>query len=80
MVQLPFTITFIMDQKGFTEFDTFRSNQIREGMITRDEALGKLKYENQPRWQSLKEYAGLIGFSLDELISVVEGMRNSYAL
>ncbi|MEM9601086.1 MAG: hypothetical protein AAF926_08690, partial [Pseudomonadota bacterium] len=24
---------------GFTEFDTFRSNQIREGMITREEAL-----------------------------------------
>ena len=31
---------------GFTENDTFRSNQIREGLITRKEALRKLEIEN----------------------------------
>ena len=31
---------------GFTEHDTFRSNQIREGEITREQALKMLEDEN----------------------------------
>ena len=36
---------------GFTEHDTFRSNQIREGDISRDKALELVLDENRPRYQ-----------------------------
>jgi asparagine synthetase B (glutamine-hydrolysing) len=45
---------------GFTENDTFRSNQIREGVISRSEALRFITEENRPRLQSIKEYLDLI--------------------
>ena len=35
---------------GFTEYDTFRSNQIREGQLSRDEAITLVEEENQPRY------------------------------
>tara|TARA_A100001015_G_scaffold296605_1_gene377106 strand:- start:49 stop:720 length:672 start_codon:yes stop_codon:yes gene_type:complete len=35
---------------GFTEHDTFRSNQIREGDLTREEALAFIEDENLPRY------------------------------
>ncbi|MCB0317462.1 MAG: hypothetical protein KDD56_01810 [Bdellovibrionales bacterium] len=41
---------------GFTENDTFRSNQIREGLITRDEALQRIAIENKPRLESMHWY------------------------
>ena len=41
---------------GFSENDTFRSNQIREGMIDRQLALNLIYEENKPRYNSLKWY------------------------
>ena len=38
---------------GFSENDTFRSNQIRENLITREQALEKVYQENMPRWDSI---------------------------
>jgi hypothetical protein len=46
---------------GFTENDTFRSNQVREGMITRDEALARSHKENEPRYESMQWYCDIIG-------------------
>jgi glucosamine--fructose-6-phosphate aminotransferase (isomerizing) len=46
---------------GFTEFDTFRSNQIREGMIDRSRAFDLIKEENKPRVESFKWYCDTIG-------------------
>ncbi|MFT8258678.1 MAG: hypothetical protein ACMZI2_05050 [Candidatus Symbiodolus clandestinus] len=59
---------------GFSEFDTFRSNQIREGMLTRDQALQKVLLENQPRLSSLQWYFDTIGIPLHEAISKVNQM------
>ena len=59
---------------GFTENDTFRSNQIREGAITRERALELVAVENEPRWESLQWYAGTIGFSLDDALQVIAAM------
>jgi len=59
---------------GFTENDTFRSNQIREGAITREQALKLVEVENQPRWESLQWYASTIGFSLDDALQVIAAM------
>ena len=41
---------------GFTENDTFRSNQVRHGAISREEALSLTAEENKPRYQSIYEY------------------------
>ena len=53
---------------GFTENDFYRSNQIREGHITRDEALDKIHYENQPRFDLIKNYSDLIEVDYDFVI------------
>jgi hypothetical protein len=59
---------------GFTENDTFRSNQIRQGAIAREQALKLIEVENQPRWESLQWYAATIGFSLDDALQVIAAM------
>lgn len=59
---------------GFTENDTFRSHQIREGTIDRESALALVDKENQPRWSSMEWYAETIGFDLDRAIEVIEAM------
>jgi hypothetical protein len=41
---------------GFSEIDTFRSNQIREGMLNRNEALALAYEENKPRFDSIQWY------------------------
>jgi asparagine synthetase B (glutamine-hydrolysing) len=46
---------------GFSENDTFRSNQIREGMIDRSRAFDLIKEENKPRVESFKWYCDTIG-------------------
>jgi hypothetical protein len=56
---------------GFTEHDTFRSNQIREGDLTREEALEMVMEENRPRYPNIKWYLDTLGMDFKEVISVV---------
>lgn len=60
---------------GFSEHDTFRSNQIRAGIISRDQALELLMDENKPRYAAMKDYANLVGFSLDEALVVINNIK-----
>ena len=53
---------------GFSEFDSFRSNQIREGLITREEAIELLKDDNRLRIETLQDFSQLIGFNLEEVL------------
>jgi hypothetical protein len=57
-----------MTARGFSEFDTFRSNQIREGMITRENALQLIAVENRPRIESLRWYLETIGLDFNDTI------------
>lgn len=59
---------------GFTEHDTFRSNQIREGDLTRAEALALVEDENRPRYQSMRWYLDTLGMNFKEVTSVVNSM------
>lgn len=59
---------------GFTEHDTFRSNQIREGDLTRDEALAMVLDENMPRYPNIKWYLDAVGLDFREVISVVNSI------
>lgn len=65
---------------GFTENDCFRSNQILEGVITRERALEMAMEENKPRYESLKWYFDTIGVDLERAIKVVNSMPKLYPL
>jgi len=64
---------------GFTEHDTFRSNQIREGQLTRDRALELVKDENQPRYQNIRWYLDTLGMDFDEIIKIVNAIPKKYS-
>ena len=53
---------------GFSEIDTFRSNQIREGMLTREEGLKLIQEENRPRYESIKWYLEIVGLDFEDVI------------
>ncbi len=59
---------------GFTEHDTFRSNQIREGDISRDEALKLIKEENQPRYQNIRWYLDAVGLEFRKVVERVNSI------
>ena len=63
---------------GFTEYDTFRSNQIREGTLTREAAMKLVNAENQPRWKSIRDYAQMINVDFDHMIRTVDRIPKLY--
>lgn len=63
---------------GFSEFDTFRSNQIREGMITREEGLELSKTENFPRYDTMKWYFDIVNVDFEKVIKVVNKIPKLY--
>lgn len=63
---------------GFTEHDTFRSNQIREGEMTRSEALSLVKAENQPRYPNIKWYLDAVGLDYAPVIQTVNAIPRLY--
>lgn len=68
-----------MTVAGFSEHDTFRSNQVREGQIDRQTALDLVERDNQPRWKSIREYTQLINIDFDEAIRVIDRIPKLYA-
>jgi glucosamine--fructose-6-phosphate aminotransferase (isomerizing) len=63
---------------GFTEFDNFRSYQIREGKLTRDEALVLIKEENQPRFEAIEWYAEAVGIDINNAIRIINSAPTLY--
>lgn len=70
----PFYNYIYVTARGFSEFDTFRSNQIREGMIGRDQALAAVLAENRPRAESLRWYLQVIGLDFDLTIRRINSL------
>jgi hypothetical protein len=64
---------------GFTEHDTFRSNQVREGDITRAEALRLVEEENTPRYPNLKWYLDVVGVDFTGAIAAINSAPRLYA-
>ena len=65
---------------GFSEIDTFRSNQIREGMLTREEGLNLIGEENRPRYESIKWYLEIIGLDFENTIKAINNIPKLYQL
>jgi len=63
---------------GFTEHDTFRSNQIREGQITREEALELVEEENRPRYQNIRWYLDVLGMDYAKTIRIINAIPRMY--
>ena len=63
---------------GFTENDTFRSEQIRAGTMTRDRALTCITDENRPRWQSIQWYCDTIGIDTERTLKIINGIPRLY--
>jgi len=63
---------------GFSEFDTYRSQQVRAGLISRDEAMRLATTDNQPHIPTLREFAGQIGINLEEVLARIEGIPKLY--
>tara|TARA_Y100000816_G_C25951681_1_gene496471 strand:- start:184 stop:888 length:705 start_codon:yes stop_codon:yes gene_type:complete len=63
---------------GFSEYDNFRSNQIREGLITRDEAIKLCEEDNKTRYDTLKNFSDVIGFNLDDVLSKISCLPKLY--
>lgn len=59
---------------GFSEHDTFRSNQVREGDITREQALALVADENRPRYPNIKWYLDAVGLDFKEVIKVINNI------
>lgn len=70
----PFYNYIYLTARGFSEFDTFRSNQIREGQITRESALESVLAENRPRTESLRWYLETIGLDFNETIKRINSL------
>lgn len=67
-----------MTVAGFTEFDTFRSIQIREGQLDRARAYALIKEENKPRYESIEWYATTIGIDGNEVMRRINAMPKLY--
>ncbi len=63
---------------GFSEHETFRSNQIREGVITRDEALRLSERDNIPRLPSLRWYFDTMDVDLGAAVRALRGIQRRY--
>jgi asparagine synthetase B (glutamine-hydrolysing) len=63
---------------GFSEHETFRSNQIREGEISREKALELVALENIPRYEGIKWYLDAVGLDFQEVINVVNAIPKLY--
>jgi len=63
---------------GFSENDTFRSNQIREGMLDRETALQLCNEDNIARYETLRWYLEIVGLNFSEVITRVNAIPKLY--
>jgi glucosamine--fructose-6-phosphate aminotransferase (isomerizing) len=64
---------------GFSENDTFRSNQVRQGLISREEALEQAKIENRPRFESIKWYCDTNDIGFEKAFKIINTIPKLYA-
>jgi glutamine---fructose-6-phosphate transaminase (isomerizing) len=63
---------------GFSEHDTFRSNQIREGMMSREEGLRLVNDENRPRYPTIKWYTDVVGIDYEHAVKTINSITKLY--
>jgi len=74
----PFYNYIYLRLAGFTEHDAFRSNQIRQGAMTRESALARTLEENRPRWGAIRWYCQTIGVDFADAIRRIDALPRLY--
>lgn len=64
--------------QGFTENDTFRSNQIREGLLDRSMALKLVNEENKPRYEGLQWYFDTLKLNGHDILNQIDRLPTLY--
>ncbi len=67
----PFYNYIYLTMAGFTEFDNFRSFQIREGKLSREKALEMIEEENKPRFEAIDWYGQTIGLDMNRAVKII---------
>jgi len=75
---VPLTDYMYYMMSGLTINDTFRSNQIREGRITRDEGFELIQQENLPRFHAIQWYCDKIGVDFESTIRTINNAPRLY--
>jgi hypothetical protein len=65
---------------GFSENDAFHSNQIREGMMSREEGMRIVMVENRPRYASIKWYTDILNLDFSSTIKRINDIPKLYHL
>jgi glutamine---fructose-6-phosphate transaminase (isomerizing) len=63
---------------GFSENDTFRSNEIREGVRDRATALQLVYRDNAPRYESFRWYCDTVGLDYAKTVKAVQAIPKLY--
>ncbi len=63
---------------GFTEIDTFHSNQIRAGTLDRETALALVDKENVMRYDSIQWYCDTIGIDMQHALRAINAIPKRY--
>jgi glutamine---fructose-6-phosphate transaminase (isomerizing) len=64
--------------QGFTEHDSLRSHQVRQGIISRERAMALAFDENKPRHEMLKWYFDQLDIDGDEALSIIDSIPTRY--
>ena len=76
--QTAFTNYIFSRIAGFDEFDDFRSRQVRDGLISRDEALELIKKDHEPKYEVLESFANTVGINLESVLSKINNIDTAY--
>lgn len=63
---------------GFSEYETFISNQIREGQMSRKEGISLIFENNIPRYENIKWYLDIIGLDFKDTILKINKIPKLY--
>ena len=74
----PFYNYIYYKMAGFTEFDTFKSNQIREGILDRKTALESLEESNHVSVEAFMWYCNTIGIDPIETVKIINRQKTLY--
>lgn len=74
----PFYNYIYYKMAGFTEFDTFKSNQIREGILERKSALDSLEESNHVSVEAFMWYCDTIGIDAIEAVKIINTQKTLY--
>jgi predicted glutamine amidotransferase/7-cyano-7-deazaguanine synthase in queuosine biosynthesis len=76
-ITTPFYNLAYFSALGFSEFDTLRANQVRDGHLTLRASHELLKNDNYPDWDGIQEYSRCMGVSELTIMRGIERLARS---